>query len=696
MPESATNIFSMAPPVSLKGGESIGENSTSSGDTSSKNSSSFSSELSLAEDRQRSGFAEGEKAEERVGPTKKRVVNADTDVKAGIDSEKVHADSKVSDNDETAVNDRVGKKAMPSDVTHAGLKISDLTSNTASSSLSAEDLASVKPLNVEGDETPLAGPTSKLAIVDEAIPKVEQETVSALIKQSISPDVEQAATIPSSPPEAALADIEELVVEGGQTKLGIPDEATSINSDIPVTVEVVSSEPVAGVAVALNATSELTQVATSQPTDSSLLASSKVGTTPLVTPTVPNTPAVLSDAVSTPLAPVPQAVAAAVNQKGVTLATIDKRLGRLSATIEPTDVRQADNVVVQGETKNSLKVDTTVTGLRSQALGLDAEKPINPSTQSPGSMPTVGIARSSNGVLVSDLALPRETTASVSTPQANLTATNTRPLVPPAESIEGTAEGSLMETVAPLNQSTGRTESGVSAAIGSSKDAANVSLASAGLDHMLATSTSGIVTAPIQGRVDVVNTQTVSSPLQAPLNVPLLASSSSEVLSGNIRWMVGEGIQNATVSVTPSGMGPITVQIGVEKEQMSISIIATQASTREALEATLPRLREQLGTQGLESVRVDISDGRSDQSKSNTGSDRQAMGGNSSDSQNSSAEKNGNNENSSNSFTSNNELDSGERVLSDTERDLLSRLQEISSDPSVAQTTIRHGYDLYV
>jgi flagellar hook-length control protein FliK len=160
--------------------------------------------------------------------------------------------------------------------------------------------------------------------------------------------------------------------------------------------------------------------------------------------------------------------------------------------------------------------------------------------------------------------------------------------------------------------------------------------------------------------------------------------------------MVGEGIQNATVSVTPSGMGPITVKIGVENDQMSISIVATQANTRDALEAALPRLREQLGsTQGLESVRVDVSDGRSDQSKSNTGSDRQAMGGNTANFQDQGTE-NSNNENLSAKFGNDNERDSGERVLSETERDLLSRLQELSTDSSVAQSTIRHGYDLYV
>ena len=61
-------------------------------------------------------------------------------------------------------------------------------------------------------------------------------------------------------------------------------------------------------------------------------------------------------------------------------------------------------------------------------------------------------------------------------------------------------------------------------------------------------------------------------------------------------------------------MGPISVSIGIEKEQMSVSIIALQGSTREALDSMLPRLREQLAAQGHDSVKVDISDGRADHS----------------------------------------------------------------------------------
>ncbi|MFK7861384.1 MAG: flagellar hook-length control protein FliK [Granulosicoccus sp.] len=120
----------------------------------------------------------------------------------------------------------------------------------------------------------------------------------------------------------------------------------------------------------------------------------------------------------------------------------------------------------------------------------------------------------------------------------------------------------------------------------------------------------GIVTAPSVTRSDAGKSQTIN----APINMPILQNDADKAMAGNIRWMVNEGVKNAVVNVTPTGMGPISVSIGIEKEQMNVSIVALQGSTREALDSMLPRLREQLAAQGHDSVRVDISDGRADQS----------------------------------------------------------------------------------
>lgn len=129
-------------------------------------------------------------------------------------------------------------------------------------------------------------------------------------------------------------------------------------------------------------------------------------------------------------------------------------------------------------------------------------------------------------------------------------------------------------------------------------------------DNMFHSMPGGIVTAPVQQRTDPGNMQTIN----APLNMSILQNDADKAMAGNIRWMVGEGVKNAVVNVTPSGMGPISVTIGMERDQMNISIVALQGSTREALDSMLPRLREQLGAQGHDSVKVDISDGRGEQS----------------------------------------------------------------------------------
>lgn len=120
---------------------------------------------------------------------------------------------------------------------------------------------------------------------------------------------------------------------------------------------------------------------------------------------------------------------------------------------------------------------------------------------------------------------------------------------------------------------------------------------------------SGTLTAAPLSRMD-----TVASPQLAPNVVHLQMGHVDGALSENVRWVVDNNLRNVTVNVTPSGMGPVSINVVMESEQMNVSIVATQGATREALEAALPRLREQLVQQGNEQVRVDVSDGRSGQS----------------------------------------------------------------------------------
>jgi flagellar hook-length control protein FliK len=134
-------------------------------------------------------------------------------------------------------------------------------------------------------------------------------------------------------------------------------------------------------------------------------------------------------------------------------------------------------------------------------------------------------------------------------------------------------------------------------------------------DNMLLAIPAGTVAATGSHHID-----SMAGPIiQAPLNIQLTSDDAENALAGNVKWMTNEGVKNAVMTVTPHGMGPISVKIGINGEQMEVSIIATQHTTRDALESMLPRLREQLAVQGHQSVTVDVSDGKSEQSRSGNG-----------------------------------------------------------------------------
>lgn len=242
------------------------------------------------------------------------------------------------------------------------------------------------------------------------------------------------------------------------------------------------------------------------------------------------------------------------------------------------------------------------------------------------------------------------------------------------ESVENTIAASnlIQRANQPLAQALQSTETMNQSATNSASEAAN---------NMFQVLPSGIITAPMIQRSEL-SPNLVTS---APYTVPLMNPDADEALAGNVRWMVADGIQNAVVNIAPSGMGPISVKIGIENEQMNVSIIATQGSTREALDALLPRLREQLGAQGLDTVRVDVSDGRSDGGRSAAG---QQFGQGRGD-------LTGNGQNNNNDSTGS-EQRGNDRSANETERQRVSDMQNAALDLSSGDLHSKSLYDAYV
>jgi flagellar hook-length control protein FliK len=79
-------------------------------------------------------------------------------------------------------------------------------------------------------------------------------------------------------------------------------------------------------------------------------------------------------------------------------------------------------------------------------------------------------------------------------------------------------------------------------------------------------------------------------------------------LGEHIIWMNNKEISAAEIKLNPVNLGPISVRIDVSQDnQTSILFTAQHAETKEALEMSLPRLKEMLQSQQLNLVNVNIS-----------------------------------------------------------------------------------------
>lgn len=78
-------------------------------------------------------------------------------------------------------------------------------------------------------------------------------------------------------------------------------------------------------------------------------------------------------------------------------------------------------------------------------------------------------------------------------------------------------------------------------------------------------------------------------------------------LGDRILWMNNRSIPAAEIKLNPQHLGPISVRIDISQDQAAVSFVAQHSSVREALEASIPKLREMLNSQQLNLVDVNVS-----------------------------------------------------------------------------------------
>jgi len=98
---------------------------------------------------------------------------------------------------------------------------------------------------------------------------------------------------------------------------------------------------------------------------------------------------------------------------------------------------------------------------------------------------------------------------------------------------------------------------------------------------------------------------------------PLTHPGWGKELGEQIVWMNNKAMPAAEIRLNPAHLGPISVRIDVNQDQATILFTAQHAEVKEAIEASIPKLREMLGTQQLNLINVNISqNSTSDQGRS--------------------------------------------------------------------------------
>ncbi|WP_349780463.1 flagellar hook-length control protein FliK [Xanthomonas sp. WHRI 7065] len=215
------------------------------------------------------------------------------------------------------------------------------------------------------------------------------------------------------------------------------------------------------------------------------------------------------------------------------------------------------------------------------------------------------------------------TAAAGATPAA--TALPTDAAAPTAPATAGTALPSL-GALAPA-AAAGAKPTSVTALSGDAQAAAMMSMATKALDP--ATDDSAGPAAP-DAPAFVLPTTTAAAlgRLQDPAPVfsasptptPEMGSDTfDDAIGARMSWLADQKIGHAHIKVTPNEMGPVEVRLHLEGDKVNASFSSANADVRQALEQSLPRLREMLGQNGFQLGQADVGQQQQNQSGNRNG-----------------------------------------------------------------------------
>jgi flagellar hook-length control protein FliK len=102
-------------------------------------------------------------------------------------------------------------------------------------------------------------------------------------------------------------------------------------------------------------------------------------------------------------------------------------------------------------------------------------------------------------------------------------------------------------------------------------------------------------------------TRAEAPPILPPLALPADPGAGfDDGLGTRIAWMADQRLGHAEIRLNPEHAGPIDVRVDLDGDRVDARFHSASAEVRQALEASLPRLRELLGQHGLQLGQADV------------------------------------------------------------------------------------------
>ncbi|AOD15083.1 flagellar hook-length control protein FliK [Xanthomonas fragariae] len=106
----------------------------------------------------------------------------------------------------------------------------------------------------------------------------------------------------------------------------------------------------------------------------------------------------------------------------------------------------------------------------------------------------------------------------------------------------------------------------------------------------------------------------------SPTPIPEMGSDNfDDAIGARMSWLADQKIGHAHIKVTPNEMGPVEVRLHLDGDKVNASFTSANADVRQALEQSLPRLREMLGQNGFQLGQADVGQQQQSQSGNRNG-----------------------------------------------------------------------------